>query len=74
MFAAKQPSPDVPVELRAARSRAGKLGSASRWGGRRIVRLDGLDTHVRAAILALVAADEAAHSADAELSPAHEAA
>ncbi len=53
-------STEISAELRAARSRAGKLGSASKWGGQRIVRIDSLDPRVRAAVLALVQADAAA--------------
>ena len=48
-------SAEISEELRAARSRAGKLGSASRWGGRRIVRLNELDADTARLIRALLA-------------------
>jgi len=48
----------ISPELRAARSRAGKLGTLRRWGGRRIVRLDTLDPTVRAVVLNLVETNE----------------
>lgn len=40
--------------------KAGKAGSRARWGERRVARLDNLDPSVRAAVLALIAADQAA--------------
>jgi hypothetical protein len=45
----------ITDELRAARSRAGKLGAASKWGGQRIVRLDRLDPDTSRLIRALLA-------------------
>lgn len=41
---------------------AGRRGGLKRWGGRRIVRLDSLQPTVRAAVVALVAADAAART------------
>lgn len=43
-----------------AKVRAGKAGSASRWGPKRIVRLSEVDPTVAAAIRALVEADRRA--------------
>lgn len=41
-----------------AKVRAGQAGALSRWGPQRIVRLDSLDPRVRAAVVALIRADE----------------
>lgn len=38
----------------------------ARWGPERVVRLDALDPRVRAAVVALVQADEAARALDSE--------
>ncbi len=59
MCAQKAPA-DISPELRAARSRGGRLGSASRWGPPRVARLDDLDPRIRDAVLALIRADQAA--------------
>lgn len=48
-------SAEISDELRAARSRAGKQGSRSRWGERRVVRLDQLDPDTARLIRALLA-------------------
>jgi hypothetical protein len=47
-------------------SERNRKAALARWGGGRIVRLDALDPLVRAAVLALVRADEAARASDAE--------
>ena len=61
-------SREISAELRAARSRAGRLGAASKWGGQRIVRLDKIDPATAGVIRAiLVAAD---HAAKKEAGPA----
>ena len=60
---AQQATPDLSPELRAARSRGGRLGSASRWGPQRVARLDSLEPPIRAAVLALIQADQAAKKA-----------
>lgn len=49
----------ITDELRAARSRAGKLGAARKWGGQRIVRLDELDPDTARLIRALLAQRQA---------------
>lgn len=51
-------SGSISPELRAARSRAGKQGSAARWGPRRIVRLDTLDPATAGVIRAILRAQE----------------
>jgi hypothetical protein len=50
--------------------RRAMAGARARWGPQRIVRLDALDRSVRAAILALIEADQAAKRAAAEDLPA----
>lgn len=55
-------TPKNPVKVR-----AGLSGARARWGEYpRVARLDALDPRVRAAVLALIRADEAARVADAE--------
>ena len=46
-----------------AKVKAGQAGARSRWGERRVVRLDALDPRVRAAVIALIRADQAAKAA-----------
>ena len=47
----------IPKDPRFVES--GRRGARLRWGGRRLVRLSELHPHVRAAVVALVEADEA---------------
>lgn len=50
--------------------RAGTIGARKRWGETpRVVRLESLDPRVRAAVLALIRADEAARTAPSEATP-----
>ena len=56
------PSLAIP-EKNPVKVAAGRAGAQKRWGDRRVVRLDSLDPRVRAAVLALVDADEAARKA-----------
>jgi hypothetical protein len=53
----------VPPLSTPPKSAQHRQAALARWGGGRIVRLDALDPHVRAAVLALVRADEAARQA-----------
>ena len=59
-------SAQISEELRAARSRAGKRGAASKWGPRRVVRLDQLDPSVASVIRAILKAEENAAARDRE--------
>jgi hypothetical protein len=43
---------------------SGRRGARKRWGPQRVVRLDSLDPRVRAAVVALIRADEAARQSD----------
>jgi hypothetical protein len=43
-------------------SERGRLGGRARWGDPRVVRLDRVHPHVRAAIVALIDADRAARN------------
>jgi hypothetical protein len=52
-----------------ARVAAGLKGARRRWGEPRVLRLDQIDHRIRSAILALIAADEAARKADSDGSP-----
>ncbi len=60
-FSAFEHVEEVHIRLNAVLTvEAGQAGSLSRWGPRRIIRLDAVDPTVAAAIRALVAADQAA--------------
>lgn len=48
------------------KSEAHVKAARARWGEPRTVRLDALDPRVKAAVLALIRADEAARAADSE--------
>lgn len=50
----------MPVQETLSKAEAGRLGARTRWGPRRVVRLDTLEPPIAAAVRALIAADEAA--------------
>jgi hypothetical protein len=56
-------SPDPTPTKHPGKVRAGQIGSRRRWGPQRILRLDQLQPIVREAVLALIAAHEAAEKA-----------
>lgn len=53
----------VSSSKRPEKVRAGQLGARARWGEQRVARLDSLAPSIRAAVLALLRADEAARKA-----------